>query len=52
MEEGGYGILSDFIAAFAMPDRLSSNVTQVRTEYIPSRSLGCLILFEEKGILV
>jgi len=42
MEGGGYGIFSDFIAAFALPDRLSSNLILVRTEYIPSTSLGCL----------
>jgi len=42
MEGGGCGIFSDFIAAFALPDRLFSNLTQVRTEYIPSTNLGCL----------
>lgn len=49
MEGGGYGIFSDFLAAFALPGRLSSNMTQVRTEYIPSKGLGCLNFIRREG---
>jgi hypothetical protein len=49
MEGGGYDIFSDFIAAFALPDRLSSNLTQVRTEYTPSTNLGCLKFIRREG---